>query len=118
MKLGNFPSLQSKILQLVQDHSFIPIGASKEVVIDFRIIAATNRDLKECVQKETFRNDLYYRLETIKIEISSLRNRQEDIPCLIDYFMEKYNNKYKTGVYISPVVIEHLKIRMAGIFVN
>lgn len=109
-EVGELPlSLQSKILQLVQDHSFIPIGASKEVVIDFRIIAATNRDLKECVQKETFRNDLYYRLETIKIEIPSLRNRQEDIPCLIDYFMEKYNNKYKTGVYISPVVIEHLK---------
>lgn len=109
-EIGELPiGLQSKILQLVQDHSFFPVGASKEVSVDTRIIAATNQDLEECVQKGTFRKDLYYRLNTIKIEIPPLRERQEDIPSLIDFFLEKYNNKYKTDVFISAEGIDLLR---------
>jgi len=105
-EIGDLPfSLQSKILQLVQEHSFFPVGGSKEVFVDIRIIAATNQDLLTCVEQGTFRKDLYYRLDTIKIEIPSLRERSEDIPALITYFIDKYNLKYKTEVGISAEAV-------------
>lgn len=108
-EIGELPiTLQAKILQLVQDHSFIPVGDTKEVKVDIRIIAATNQDLKKCVENGTFRSDLYYRLEIIKIKIPPLRERKEDLFSFIDLFLRKMNKKYKTKISFSASAMERM----------
>lgn len=83
------PTMQVKLLRVLQEGTFIPVGATEPRRVDVRIIAATNRDLKDMVEKGTFREDLYYRLNVINIRVPPLRERKEDIPILIDYFLEK-----------------------------
>ncbi|MBW1827605.1 MAG: sigma 54-interacting transcriptional regulator, partial [Deltaproteobacteria bacterium] len=87
-------SLQSKLLHVLQDGEFAPLGSEKDVISDAWVIAATNQELEQKVKKGLFREDLYYRLNTIKIYIPPLRNRPEDIPLLIDYFIEKYSSQF------------------------
>jgi len=83
------PAMQVKILRVIQEGTFIPVGAIEPRKVDVRIVTATNRDLKEMVEKGTFREDLYYRLNVISIRVPPLRERKEDIPLLIDYFLER-----------------------------
>jgi len=83
------PTMQVKLLRVLQEGTFIPVGATEVKKIDTRIIAATNRDLKDMVEKGTFREDLYYRLNVINLRVPPLRERKEDIPLLIEYFLEK-----------------------------
>ncbi|PIT99393.1 MAG: nitrogen fixation protein NifA [Bdellovibrionales bacterium CG10_big_fil_rev_8_21_14_0_10_45_34] len=83
------PSMQVKLLRVLQEGTFTPVGSTEPRKVDVRIIAATNRDLKDMVEKGTFREDLYYRLNVINIRVPPLRERKEDIPLLIDYFLEK-----------------------------
>lgn len=85
--------LQSKLLRVLQEKTVTPIGGHKEKRIDVRIIAATNRDLKKEVQQGKFREDLYYRLNVIPIQVPPLRERKEDIPLLIRHFMDKIGGK-------------------------
>ncbi|MGO4269549.1 sigma 54-interacting transcriptional regulator, partial [Paenibacillus sp. TAF58] len=85
--------LQSKLLRVLQEKAVTPIGGHKEKRIDVRIIAATNRDLKKEVQQGKFREDLYYRLNVIPIQVPPLRERKEDIPLLIRHFMDKIGGK-------------------------
>ncbi|WP_409344702.1 sigma-54-dependent transcriptional regulator [Paenibacillus sp. MBLB4367] len=85
--------LQSKLLRVIQEKTVTPIGGHKEKRIDVRIIAATNRDLKKEAQQGKFREDLYYRLNVIPIELPPLRERKEDIPPLIRHFMDKIGGK-------------------------
>jgi transcriptional regulator with PAS, ATPase and Fis domain len=87
-------SLQSKLLHVLQNGEFAPLGSEREVRSDAWVIAATNQDLEKKVKEGLFREDLYYRLNTIKIYIPPLRNRPEDIPSLIDYYLEKYTSQF------------------------
>ncbi len=82
--------LQVKFLQVLEDRSFSRLGGVEDKVVDARVIAATNTDLWKMVRKGTFRKDLYYRLSVVNIEAPPLRRRREDIPLLVDYFLNKY----------------------------
>ena len=84
------PALQSKLLHALQDRDFTPLGSEKSVKTDIWVNAATNHNLKDDIEKDQFRADLYHRLNTITIYIEPLRNRPEDIPCLIDHFTKQY----------------------------
>ena len=87
-------SLQSKLLHVLQSGEFSPLGAEKDIKSDVWVIAATNHNLEQEVKNGKFREDLYYRLNIIKFHITPLRNRPEDIPPLIEYFIEKYSNYF------------------------
>ncbi|MBC8316246.1 MAG: sigma-54-dependent Fis family transcriptional regulator [Bacteroidales bacterium] len=84
------PKMQIELLRVLESKSFTRVGGNKEITSDFRVICATNRDLKSMVEKGTFREDLYYRLNVVNINIPPLRERIEDIPMLVDYFIKKY----------------------------
>jgi transcriptional regulator with PAS, ATPase and Fis domain len=82
--------MQVKLLRALQEKSIFRVGGTQEIPIDIRIIAATNRDLKEDVLQKTFRQDLYYRLNVVSLHIPALRERRDDIPALIRHFLAKY----------------------------
>ena len=88
------PSLQAKLLQVLQDGQFSRLGGEGDVQVDTRIIAATNRNLEEAVQAGTFREDLFYRLNVVTIQLPPLRDRKDAIPLLVDFFFQKYNEQY------------------------
>lgn len=95
------PAMQVKLLRVIQSKTYEPLGANTPVKTDVRIIAATNRNLEEMVQEGTFREDLYYRLNVVKIDLPPLRERMEDIPLLVEHFINKFNrqrNKHVEGV--------------------
>jgi two-component system response regulator AtoC len=87
------PSMQAKLLRALQENTIRRVGSEKPVDIDVRIVAATNRDLKAMIERREFREDLYFRLNVIDLEIPPLRQRKEDIPELIDFFLKKFNNR-------------------------
>ena len=82
--------MQVELLRVLETKSFMRVGGNKEITSDFRVICATNRDLKSMLEKGTFREDLYYRLNVMNIKLPPLRDRIEDIPLLVDYFINKY----------------------------
>src|SRR5262245_48702806 len=96
------PHLQAKLLHVLQDSEFSRLGGKKPIRVNVRILAATNRKLQEAVLKGEFRNDLYFRLNVIKVEIPPLRERREDIPLLCSYFVEKYRERYQSSVQQLP----------------
>ncbi len=85
------PPLQMRLLRVLQEKEFERVGSNQTIKTDVRVIAATNRNLEEAIQKGTFREDLYYRLNVVTICLPPLRERREDIPPLIEYFLKKYN---------------------------
>jgi len=85
------PGLQAKFLRVLEGHPFERVGGSKPVKVDVRVIAATNRDLERDVAEGRFRRDLYFRLRVLEIVVPALRKRQEDIPLMSDYFLQKFN---------------------------
>ncbi len=98
-EIGDIPLvLQSKLLRVIQEKEIERLGGAHPIKVDVRIIAATNRNLEEEVRKGTFREDLYYRLNVVDIVIPPLRERKEDIPLLIDFFLKKYTMKHKKSV--------------------
>jgi DNA-binding NtrC family response regulator len=91
-------SLQAKLLRVIETGSFIKLGDTKPSSVDIRIIAATNRNLEDEIEKGNFRPDLFYRIGVMKIELPALRNRKEDIPSLIDSYVNVYNEKLKRTI--------------------
>ena len=103
-------SLQSKFLRVLESNNFIKAGDTKPTQVDVRIIAASNRNLEEEIEKGNFRADLYYRISVMKIEIPSLRERKEDIKQLTEYFIEFYSQKLRKNVKkISNDLIQKLE---------
>lgn len=107
-EIGDIPvSVQAKILRVLQEGEFIPLGDTLAKHVDVRIIAATNQNLIKKVQEKGFREDLYYRLNVINITMPPLRDRKEDIPLLTKHFIEKYNERENKRIKgISPEVEE------------
>lgn len=98
-EIGEMPlHLQTKILRALQEKEIEPLGSEKTVKIDIRIIAATNRDLEKMVEEGKFRADLYFRLNVINIKLPPLRERRDDIPLLVDFFIKRYNELYSKNV--------------------
>ena len=94
-EIGDLPQMtQSKILRVLQEKELRRLGGRDAIKVDVRIIAATNKDIEKEIKKGTFREDLYYRLNVIRIELPPLRGRKEDIPELVEYFIRKYNQEF------------------------
>ena len=101
--------MQIELLRVLETKTFMRVGGNKEITSDFRVICATNRDLKSMVEKGTFREDLYYRLNVMNIHIPPLRERQEDIPLLVDYFIRKYClSMNKPLITIDPPALKRI----------
>ncbi len=92
------PALQAKLLQVIQDHAFTRIGSNEEVRVDVRVVCATNRRLIEMVAEGRFREDLYFRLNVVGLEIPPLRARREEIPLLVDSFLRRSSARYGKSV--------------------
>lgn len=108
-EIGEMPlNLQTKLLRLVQDSTFLPVGSVEEKKVDIRIIAATNRDLEEMVEKKLFREDLYYRLNVVPVKLPPLRERKEDLFDFIDLFLKRYNEKHGYRKTISQEAVNGL----------
>ena len=106
-EIGDMPlNLQSKILRVIQEKEFYRVGGSRTIKVDVRFIASTNQNLEKMVQEGRFREDLYYRLNVFTLHMPPLRERKEDIPLLVDYFLQKLPNK----VEISSVALQMLMV--------
>jgi transcriptional regulator with GAF, ATPase, and Fis domain len=103
-EIGELPlSIQVKLLRAIQEHTFLRVGGTRTIVSDFRLIAATNRDLSEEVSAKRFRQDLYYRLNVIPFKVPALRDRIEDISILTDLFLNRFTKKYhRPDLIIDP----------------
>jgi PAS domain S-box-containing protein len=111
-EVGELPlETQVKLLRVLQEQEFEPIGSSKTIKVDVRIIAATNRDLSSAVAEDKFRRDLYYRLNVFPIAVPSLRERAADIPLLVSFFLQKFAKKFGKPV---KKVSEDTMRRLAG----
>lgn len=111
-EIGDMPlHLQVKLLRVLQGKVVIPIGSNKPIDINVRVISATNKKLEDMVRDGLFREDLYYRLNVIPIEIPPLRQRKEDIPVLIDYFLNKYCSLYDIHI---PTVGEKAMVKLSS----
>jgi len=104
MSLG----MQAKLLRVLQEREFERVGGYRSVPIDVRVIAATNQNLEDRMQNRLFRPDLFYRLNVIQLRLPSLKERTEDIPLLIDYFLQEMNEQYNTKIKIAPDSVDLL----------
>ena len=108
-EVGELPlSIQVKLLRFIEDNEVVPIGGTIPKTIDTRIIAATNNDLKNMVEKKRFRSDLFYRLNVVPIEIPPLRERLEDILSLVHFFLQRFNQKCSKKKTIHPRVLDRI----------
>ncbi len=108
-EIGDMPlSLQAKLLRVLQEQSFERLGGTETLKVDVRIIAATHRDLEAMIKEGLFREDLYYRLNVVPIFLPPLRKRPEDIPVLIEHFLEKFNREYGKSIKFSPRAVKVL----------
>jgi DNA-binding NtrC family response regulator len=104
------PKMQIELLRVLESKTFVRVGGNKEITSDFRVICATNRDLKKMVENGTFREDLYYRLYVVNINVPPLRERPEDIPILVNYFIKKYCTAMSREIIsIDPAVLDYLR---------
>ncbi|PIV83193.1 MAG: sigma-54-dependent Fis family transcriptional regulator [Nitrospirae bacterium CG_4_9_14_3_um_filter_53_35] len=103
-EIGDMPqALQVKLLRVLQDKEILPIGGRKSFTVNVRILSATNKNLKEEIEKGRFREDLYYRINIFTIDVPPLRERTEDIPLLLNHFMKRYNKEFGKNVdRVSP----------------
>ncbi len=109
-EIGNIPiDTQAKLLRVIQEREFMRLGGVDTIKVDVRILAATNVSLKEMVGQGRFREDLYYRLNVITIELPPLRDRKDDIPILVQHFLEKYTEESHRGpIILTPSAMDRL----------
>ncbi len=104
------PGMQVKLLRVLQDQRFTPVGSNREVEVNVRIIAATNRNLEDMIENGEFREDLFYRLNVLPIHLPPLRNRKKDVEILATYFIDKFNDRHsKTIQDVTPEAMQALK---------
>ncbi len=102
------PGLQAKLLHVLQDGSFSKLGGNRELKADVRVVAATNQNLERAIEEKRFREDLYYRLNVIKVTVPPLRERKEDIPLLCRYFFKKFKQQYQSDLPNIPEFLMEL----------
>ncbi len=109
-EIGNIPlETQAKLLRVIQEREFMRLGGVETIKVDVRIIAATNVDLKRMMEEGRFREDLYYRLHVITVQLPPLRERKDDIPLLVQHFLEKYGEEnQKTNLELTPEALDML----------
>jgi DNA-binding NtrC family response regulator len=108
-EIGDIPApMQAKLLRVLQDRRFERVGGAESIEVDVRVIAATNRSLRQMVADGKFREDLFYRLNVVKIDLPPLRERSEDIPVLATYFAQKYARRGEAAPRIEPEAMERL----------
>lgn len=111
-EIGDMPAaLQVKLLRVLQERTFEPVGSMKAINAQVRIIAATNKDLEVAVKEKTFREDLFYRLNVIPIQLPALRERRSDVPILIEHFAKKFNQEKKRAVTFHNPEVQDLLLR-------
>src|SRR6185295_8865730 len=104
------PGMQVKLLRVLQEKKFTPVGANREIEVNVRIIAATNRNLEEMIKAGQFREDLFYRLNVLPIQLPPLRERKNDVEVLATYFIERFNQQHRKAItQIAPDAMELLK---------
>ena len=102
-EIGEIPAeIQPKLLRVLQDHEFERLGGIRTIHVDVRLVAATNRDLAQAVAAHQFRSDLYYRLNVFPIQVPALRERAEDIPALVHYFVQKFARRMNKVIESIP----------------
>jgi DNA-binding NtrC family response regulator len=98
-EIGELPlNLQSKLLRVLAEKKVVRVGSTREIRVDFRIIAATNQSIEQLVKKGEFREDLYYRLNVLQTDLPPLRERKEDIPVLANHFLKKFSEEYRKKI--------------------
>jgi PAS domain S-box-containing protein len=108
-EIGDMPvTLQAKLLQVLQNREIIRIGGEKMIPVNIRLISATNKDLLQLMEESRFREELYYRINVVPLYIPALRERKDDIPQMIWYFVKRFNQEYNRNTEISQEVIERL----------
>jgi two-component system response regulator PilR (NtrC family) len=109
-EIGNVPlETQAKLLRVIQERDFMRLGGMETIKVDVRIIAATNVDLRQMMEEGKFREDLFYRLHVISIQLPPLRDRKDDVPLLVHHFLEKYAEENKRGVFeLTPEALDLL----------
>jgi len=105
------PALQVRLLRVLQERAFEPLGSTRSETTDARVIVATNKDLAELVRQGVFREDLYYRVNVVRVELPLLRRRKEDIPLIVEQFITRFNRLQ--GKAIAGVSVEALSLLMA-----
>ncbi|KPL15385.1 MAG: AAA family ATPase [Bacteroides sp. SM23_62] len=110
-EIGNLPlSLQSKLLAVLQQREITPIGSNRAIAVDFRLVTATNKDPFQLAGEQLFREDLLYRINTVRIDLPPLREREDDLIILTEYFLERFARKYdKPGLKIGQATLDLLK---------
>ncbi len=111
-EIGDMPlAIQAKLLRVLQERQFYPLGSGKPVEVDVRVIVATQKNLEDQVKQGLFREDLFYRIHVIPIQLPPLRERKEDIPPLVDHFLKKFSQQMKKEVKgLSPMALQRLML--------
>ena len=108
-EIGELPlSLQAKLLRVLEDHTFRRVGGSRNISVDLRVIGATNADLDRAIEERRFRSDLYYRLNGVQIRVPTLRERPDDIPELVTYFLDHFNRVHDRQIHGIHPSAKHL----------
>ena len=106
------PGLQTKLLRFLEEKNFKRVGGSADIHVDVRVIAATNRNLEEAVAQNRFRSDLYYRLNVLPISMPPLRTHADDIPLLVEYFIDVFNTEFRKHVLGATPAASHGAARL------
>ncbi|MHC4639037.1 MAG: sigma-54-dependent transcriptional regulator [Planctomycetota bacterium] len=108
-EIGDMPmNMQAKLLRVLEDGIIVPVGSSRQIVVDVRVISATNHDLKKLIEEKKFRQDLYFRIKGVNVVIPSLRERPEDVSAFVDYFLKEASNE--TGSTVTGITDTALDI--------